>query len=76
MQLHKGANVCSRTFARAAIVKKITYEKCIDIFPKIIIIIIVKGRVRLDKRRLKLIHWQASPLDKNIKKHKKDIDTI
>ena len=32
----------------------------------------IKGRVRLDKRRLKLIHWQASPLEKI----KKDIDKL
>lgn len=34
---------------------------------------IVKGRVSLDKRRLKIIHWQASPQNK-LKKIKKGID--
>jgi len=35
-------NICSKW--SGPIVKKITYEKSIDISPKIIIIIIVKGR--------------------------------
>jgi len=46
------------------IVNFLTFKKGIDFFQKMSIIIIVKGRVRLDKRRLKVIHWQASPQDK------------